>query len=83
MQHATVHMHQATGAAADIAIAANEIIRNNEVIRRILAKHTGQTPERIRQDTDRDFFLSAEEAKAYGLIDAVISPPGAETAGDE
>ena len=63
-------------------IAANEIIRNNEVIRRILTKHTGQTPERIRQDTDRDFFLSAEEAKAYGLIDAVISPPGAEPAGD-
>ena len=87
LQHTTVHMHQATGGAtgpaADIAIAANEIIRNNEVIRRILAKHTGQTPERIRQDTDRDFFLSAEEAKAYGLIDAVISPPGAETADDE
>ena len=87
LQHATVHLHQATGGAtgpaADIAIAANEIIRNNEVIRGILTKHTGQTPERIRQDTDRDFFLSAEEAKAYGLIDAVISPPGAETADDE
>ena len=79
LQHATMHMHQATGGASgqasDIEIAAREIVRNNELIRRILAERTGQTPERITQDTDRDFFFSAEEAKEYGLVDAVLTAP--------
>ena len=63
LPNATVHMHQAMGGArgqaSDIEIAAREILRNNEIIRNILAVQTGQTIERIRADTDRDFYLSA------------------------
>ena len=79
LPNATVHMHQATGGvtgqASDIEIAAREIVRNNELIRQILAEHTGQTLERIAGDTDRDFFLSAEEAKEYGVIDEILVSP--------
>lgn len=77
--HSTVHMHQArggaTGQAADIEIAAKEILRNQQLIRDILAKHTGQPPERIARDSDRDFYLDAEGAKEYGLIDEVLTRP--------
>ena len=62
------------GAAADISIQAKEILRLREGINNILAKHTGQTLEKIRQDSDRDYFMSAEEAKAYGIVDDVIYP---------
>ena len=79
LPNATVHMHQATGGvtgqASDIEIAAREIIRNNELIRQILAERTGQTLERIAGDTDRDFFMSAEEAKEYGVIDEILVSP--------
>ena len=79
LPNATVHMHQATGGvsgqASDIEIAAREIVRNNELIRQILAEHTGQTIERIAEDTDRDFFMSAEEAKEYGVIDEILVSP--------
>ncbi len=80
MPNATVHMHQAhimggiSGQAADIEIQAREIVRLNEVLRGILARHTGQTGEKIRQDYDRDFFLDAERARAYGLVDEVLQP---------
>jgi ATP-dependent Clp protease protease subunit len=77
LPHATIHMHQALGGArgqaADIEIAAREILRNNETIRGILARHTGQPLDRIKADTDRDFYLDAEQAQEYGLVDAVLA----------
>ena len=60
------------GAAADISIQAREILRLREKINELLVKHCGQTLEKIQKDTDRDYFMSAEEAKEYGLIDDVI-----------
>jgi ATP-dependent Clp protease protease subunit len=80
MPNATVHMHQArggvTGQAADIAIAAKEILREQQIIRDILAHHTGQPVERIARDTDRDFYMDAQQAKEYGIIDEILSKPG-------
>jgi len=80
MPNATVHMHQArggvTGQAADIAIAAKEILREQEIIRDILAQHTGQPVERIARDTDRDYYMNAQQAKEYGIIDEILSKPG-------
>jgi ATP-dependent Clp protease, protease subunit len=79
LPNATIHMHQAlgggSGQAADVEIQARELLRNNEKIRQILADATGQTLERIKQDTDRDIYMTAEEAKDYGLIDALLSKP--------
>ena len=60
------------GAASDIHIQAKEILRMRDVIESILVKHTGQNPEKVKKDTDRDYFMSAEEAKTYGLVDHVI-----------
>ena len=65
-------MGGAQGQATDIEIQANEIVRIGETLDEIMANHTGQTKERIKQDSDRDFFMTAEEAKAYGLIDEVL-----------
>jgi ATP-dependent Clp protease, protease subunit len=59
------------GSASDIAIHAKEIIKTREQMNEILAKHTGQPMERIVSDTERDFFMTADEAKAYGLVDEV------------
>ena len=59
----------------DIEIEATEILRIKEMLNRSMADMTGQTFERIEKDTDRDYFLSAKEAKEYGLIDKVISHP--------
>ena len=77
LPNATIHVHQALGGvrgqAADIEIAAREILRENEIIRQILAKNTGQTPEKIAKDFDRDFYMSADEAKAYGMVDEILS----------
>lgn len=76
LPNATIHMHQpmggAQGQASDIAIAANEIIRMQEKLRTIIAKHTGQTYDKIAKDTDRDFYLSAEQAVEYGLVDEIL-----------
>ena len=76
LPHATIHMHQALGGArgqaSDIEIAARELLRNNEIIRGILAQHTGQPLDRIKADTDRDFYLDADQAKEYGLVDDVL-----------
>jgi ATP-dependent Clp protease protease subunit len=63
-----------TGEAVEIEITAKQIMKIKDKINRILAKHTGQPLEKIEKDTDRDFYLTAEEAKAYGLIDEVIQP---------
>ncbi len=77
LPHSTIHMHQALGGArgqaSDIEIAAREILRNNETIRTILASHTGQPLDRIAADTDRDFYLDAEQAMEYGLVDSVLA----------
>ena len=79
MPHSTVHMHQAMGGArgqaADVEIWAKELLRENEIIRQILVKHTGQDEERIRRDFDRDFFMNPEQAKDYGIIDEILSKP--------
>ena len=87
MPNATIHMHQAllggggiTGQARDIDIQAREILRENDIVRGILVKHTGQTDERVRQDYDRDFFLSPQSAKEYGLVDEILEPRQAEAA---
>ncbi|MGQ9573373.1 MAG: ATP-dependent Clp protease proteolytic subunit [Dehalococcoidia bacterium] len=76
LPHSTVHIHQArggaTGEAADIEIYAKEILRNQQLIRDILAKHTGQDPERIARDSDRNFFMDASQAKEYGIIDEIL-----------
>ena len=79
LPNATVHMHQAlgggSGQAADVEIQARELSRNNEKIRQILSDATGQPMDRIKQDTDRDIYLTAEEAKAYGLVDEILTKP--------
>ena len=76
LPNATVHMHQALGGArgqaSDIEIAAKEILRNNEIIRNIIASHTGQTVERVTKDFDRDFYLDAQGAKEYGFVDELL-----------
>ena len=60
------------GAASDISIQAREILRLRETLNQVLVKHTGQSLEKIQKDTDRDYFMSAEEAKEYGIVDEVI-----------
>lgn len=77
LPNAKIMIHQplggAQGQASDIEIHAKEILKTKERINQILAHHTGQPLDVIRRDTDRDFFLSAEEAKEYGLIDEVVT----------
>jgi ATP-dependent Clp protease protease subunit len=63
------------GQASDIQIHAKEILRTRELLNGILARHTGQPMERVQQDTERDYFLTPEQAKAYGLIDDIIQSP--------
>jgi len=79
LPHSTIHMHQAVGGAqgqaADIAIAAREIMRLQEIIRSVIAKHTGQPMEKIAHDTDRDFYLNPEQAVEYGIVDEILSQP--------
>jgi ATP-dependent Clp protease protease subunit len=79
LPHATIHMHQAVGGAqgqaADIVIAAREIMRQQDIIKDILVRHTGQPLDKITHDTDRDFYLSPEQAVEYGIIDEVLSKP--------
>lgn len=76
LPNATIHMHQpmggAQGQASDIAIAAKEIIRMQEKLRTIISNHTGQTLDKVAKDTDRDFYLSAEQAVEYGLVDEIL-----------
>lgn len=79
LPNATVHMHQAVGGAqgqaADIEIAAREIMRLQDVVQNILSKHTGQPLEKIAHDTDRDFYLNPQQAVEYGLIDEILTKP--------
>ena len=77
LPHARILLHQpwgqAGGQATDVELAAKEILRMRTLLDDILAQHTGQEPERIHRDTDRDFVMSAQEAKDYGILDDVIS----------
>jgi ATP-dependent Clp protease protease subunit len=76
LENSTIHIHQplggAEGQASDIAISAKEILRIKDLLRDMLIQNTGQTEERIEKDMDRDFFMTAKEAKEYGLIDKII-----------
>ena len=77
LPNSTIHIHQAIihglgGQATDVEIHAKEVLRQNQLIRDILATHTGQDIEQIIKDTDRDFFMDANSAKEYGLIDEVL-----------
>lgn len=74
--NATIHMHQPVGGtqgqASDIEIHAREMLRTQDKMRQILSRHTGQPYEKIARDTDRDYYLTAPEAKEYGLVDEVL-----------
>jgi ATP-dependent Clp protease protease subunit len=78
LPHARILLHQPYGQVGyaqvtDLEIAAKEILRMRDLLEQILARHTGQSIERVHRDTDRDFVMEAEEAKAYGIIDEVIT----------
>jgi ATP-dependent Clp protease protease subunit len=77
LPHARILIHQphggASGQAVDIEIQAKEIVRMRELLDNILAHHTGQTVEKISNDTDRDFIMNADEAKAYGIVDDILT----------
>ncbi len=79
LPNATIHMHQplggAQGQASDIAIQAQEILRLRTTLNGILAHHTGQTDAKIEEDTDRDLYMTAQQAMEYGLVDEVLSNP--------
>jgi ATP-dependent Clp protease, protease subunit len=76
LPHVRILLHQpysgAGGQASDIEIQAKEILRMRELLDRVIAHHTGQSIEKVSKDTDRDFIMSADEAKDYGIIDEVI-----------
>ncbi len=82
LPHSRVMIHQpyggVSGQVSDIEIQAEEILRNRHVLNEILAKHTGKTPEQIAADCDRDFFLTAEKAVEYGLVDQITRKPEAD-----
>jgi len=77
LPHARMHLHQyhgvVTGQAADIDIAAREVMHIKSQVMDILAGHTGRTPEQLLEDTDRDFYLRPEDAVEYGLIDRIVT----------
>lgn len=78
LPHATIHLHQPLGGvegqAADIEIAAREILRMRALLNELLKRHTGLSDEQIDRFTDRDFYMTAESAAEYGIIDAVLQP---------
>ena len=77
LPHARVLLHQpyggAAGQAADIEIQAKEILRMRDLLDQMIAHHTGQSLDKVKKDTDRDFIMSADEAKDYGIVDEVIT----------
>jgi len=76
LPNSRVMIHQpsggAGGQAADIAIAAREILRWRRTLNEVIARHTGKTAEQVEKDSDRDYYMSAQEAKAYGIVDQVV-----------
>ena len=79
LPHANVLIHQPLGGtqgqASDIQIHAREILRTRELLNQIIANHTGQPLEKVQLDTERDFFMTPQQAKAYGIIDDIIQAP--------
>jgi ATP-dependent Clp protease protease subunit len=79
LPNSTIHLHQAFGGAqgqaADVEIAAREIMRMQDLIRSIISKHTGQPLEKIVHDTDRDFYLNPQQAVEYGIVDEILTRP--------
>ncbi len=88
LPHAKVMIHQpwggVSGQISDIEIQARQILQDRDVLNGILAQHTGQPVERIAKDVDRDFYLTSQEAKDYGLVDDILTrPPGANPESEE
>ena len=87
LANSTIHMHQplggAQGQATDIEIAAREILRAQDKIRQIISAQSGQSYEQVAKDTDRDFYLTAQEAVEYGLVDEVLTREPATTDGSK
>jgi ATP-dependent Clp protease protease subunit len=79
LPNSTIHMHQAAGGAqgqaTDIQIAAREITRLQDILKEIIVKHTGQSMDKVTQDTDRDYYLDPAQAVEYGIIDEVLNKP--------
>ncbi|MGD9394209.1 MAG: ATP-dependent Clp protease proteolytic subunit [Dehalococcoidia bacterium] len=79
LPNSTIHMHQAVGGAqgqaSDIVIAAREIARQQDIIKDIIVKHTGQPLDKVTHDTDRDFYLNPEQAVEYGIVDEILTKP--------
>jgi ATP-dependent Clp protease protease subunit len=84
LPNSTIHMHQpmggAQGQATDIEIAAREILRMQDMIRQIISSNTGQAYDRVARDTDRDYYLSADQALEYGIVDEVLTKAQVEEA---
>jgi ATP-dependent Clp protease, protease subunit len=87
LPHAKVMIHQpygqVGGQVSDIEIQANEILKTREVLNQILSQHTGQPMDRIAKDTDRDFYMDAQQAKDYGIVDDILTKQTVETAEEE
>lgn len=87
LPHAKVMIHQPYGGVggqvSDIEIQAEEILKTRDVLNHVLANHTGQSVEKVAQDTDRDFYMNAAEAKAYGIVDDILTKPPIEIDDDE
>jgi ATP-dependent Clp protease protease subunit len=87
LPHAKVMIHQPHGGVggqvSDIEIQAEQIIRTREELNEVLASHTGQTVERVAKDTDRDYYMNAEQAKDYGVVDDILTKPPVEDDDDD
>ena len=87
LPHSRMMMHQPRGGVggqvSDIEIQAEEILRNRDMLNEILANHTGKDIDTIAKDTDRDFYLGADDAKAYGLVDDILQKPPVEVEDEE
>ncbi len=83
LPHSKIMIHQpwggVSGQVSDIEIQAQQILQDRDILNQILAEHTGKTPEQIAKDTDRDYYLTAQEAKDYGLVDDILSAQKPET----
>ena len=87
LPHAKVMIHQpygqVGGQVSDIEIQADEILKTRDVLNKVLSEHTGQKIKKIAEDTDRDFYMSAEDAKKYGIVDEIITKSPVDADEDE
>ena len=74
---------QVGGQVSDIEIQADEILKTREVLNQVLSEHTGQKIEKIAEDTDRDYYMTAEDAKTYGIVDEILTKSPVEAEDDE